>query len=218
MYRNRYTQGPPETRTEAGGQAPEGGTDEALADARPTPATSPAGGPETPNPLGETALGSGDPSRVLQTPPQKTPGEPLQEVPRHTKVLAWGSQPQLPTRLERLSWGPSQSPGGASRVTPKPALRPSCAALVLTWVPPTSPAVCSPCSNSRLRGGTPSPCSRARLGTAGTPPHTQAALSSCSTEDLGYLPWLHLGRGQLVHACPSEKATVAKSPANKDGL
>lgn len=46
----------------------------------------------------------------------------------------------------------------------------------------------------------------------------QAALSSWSTEDLGYLAWLHLGRGQLVHTCPSEKATVAKSRANKETL
>lgn len=197
---------------------PEDGTNEALADAGSTPAASPAGGPETPNRLEENGPWLRGPLRGPANAPIEDPSRALAGGAPPHEGAGVGLAAPAPHSPREAELGAQPVPWGCSQGHPKPALRPLCAALVLTWVLPTSPAMCSPCSNSRLRGGTPSRCSRARLGTARTPPHTQAALSSCSAEDLGYLPWLHLGRGQLVHACPSEKATVAKSRANKDGL
>ena len=172
MYRNQYTQGHHETQTEAGGQVPEDGTNEALADAGSTPAASPAGGPETPNRLEENGPWLRGPLRGPANAPIEDPSRALAGGAPPHEGAGVGLAAPAPHSPREAELGAQPVPWGCSQGHPKPALRPLCAALVLTWVLPTSPAMCSPCSNSRLRGGTPSRCSRARLGTARTPPHT----------------------------------------------
>ena len=116
------------------------------------------------------ALGSGGPSGVPQTLHRRPLQSPCRRHPRHTKVPAWGSRPHPPPPRE-AELGAQPIPWGAPRVAPRPALRPPCAALAVTWVPPTGPAACRVPSalNQPPLGGAPSRHSRARLGTAGSP-------------------------------------------------